>query len=149
MMLIAISGNDCVGKSTLAKHIKSIFPDEFAVIDSFAYSLRLAMLELGFEYSDVFLKPTKPNIRKAMMEVGKEMRDKDDLVFVNSLVKRVSEYQAKVVIIDDMRYEVEYFGLWSRFDLFHLHITGGSPNYDTAELRELADLVIPSQNPNL
>lgn len=102
-MKIGICGKMCSGKSTLAKKIifkyKKLCGGEF-VIDSFAGKL----YNIAHELFNM-----KEKDRYLLQQIGTKMREIDNDVWVNYIIKKHQETEN--IIIDDVRYSNELMAL--------------------------------------
>lgn len=119
-MKIAISGKMGSGKTALA----NVLQDRYLFHKfSFADKLKKTAMDLwGLSRDDVY-GPNKKNYRKLMQDFGKHMRDVDENVWVNIILREIKAREALIetygtenifgdnIVIDDVRYKNEYHAL--------------------------------------
>jgi cytidylate kinase len=105
-MKIAIAGNICSGKSTLANEIVERYSKHTWKRLSFAGRVK----ELANELFGMTVKD-----RNLLINLATKMRDIDEDVWVNALMKQIRKND--FVVVDDLRMMNEYFKLSGTFDL--------------------------------
>lgn len=119
-MRVAISGKMGSGKTALA----NVLQDRYLFHKfSFADKLKKTAMDLwGLTHDDVY-GPNKKKYRKLMQDFGKHMRDVDENVWVNIILREISARKQLIndygtnsvfgdnIVIDDVRYQNEYVAL--------------------------------------
>tara|TARA_Y100000389_G_C17429868_1_gene501889 strand:- start:1196 stop:1741 length:546 start_codon:yes stop_codon:yes gene_type:complete len=105
-MKIAISGNICSGKSTLANEII----ERYSIYKWKKLSFAGKVKELATELFGMTVKD-----RNLLINLATKMRDIDQDVWVKALMKQIRKND--FVVVDDLRMMNEYFKMSENFDL--------------------------------
>jgi hypothetical protein len=73
---------------------------------SFAFELKMELVAAGFDYHDVWLKPTSPEMRALLQAWGTMRRKQDPMYWIDKLMLKVERAieDGRDIAIDDMRY---------------------------------------------
>lgn len=155
--LILLSGGQAAGKSTFASKLRVPgFVERIAFADEIRHVCRAAYPSLPWHATDQATKDAPreelgfQSMRELLNATGAGRRQKNLYYWadrVGDAVDTLFRANVQVVIVDDLRLLSEYTRIlaWARdhgWDVTHIHIDGGTADYDCNALRERADYVM-------
>ena len=145
MIKIALSGWMYSGKTTVAEYLNEHYGfDTF----SFADALKLNLEMIGIE-PDRLYREKDATVRTLMQVYGQAMRQQDEDYWAKMILESVDtaqEYGSEAVVIDDMRFQNEFWKLRSKgFILVRVvNDTLSQINFDISET-DLNDLALDGE----
>lgn len=143
-LCIMFSGDYGVGKTTVSKKLQKILNN--AVHFSLANGIRDELEEkLNIGKNLLYSKPTPPYIRGLLQSYGSYKKEIiDDTIWCKILYNKYIESKSSILIIDDIRFTLEYEFFKLRFkDIRTFFIGDKSNNYNLPDLYSVFENKLP------